>query len=71
MVQVRGLHYNAVVIDFEKAFPLHKGIFYKLGSKVEMQKHLKRYPHVPPELVSGDSPQNVLTDINFIHLVIQ
>ena len=28
-----------------------------------MQKSLKRYPRVAPELVSGDSPQNVLTDI--------
>ena len=30
---------------------------------MEMQQHLQRYPHVAPELVSGDSPQNVLTDV--------
>ena len=65
MVDVRGLHYNAVVIDFRKACPLHKGIilFYKLPNKMEKQKHLKRYPHMEPELIAGDSPQNVLTDI--------
>ena len=65
MVDVRGLHYNAVVIDFRKACPLHKGIilFYKLPNKMEKQEHLKRYPHMEPELIAGDSPQNVLTDI--------
>ena len=39
MVDVRGLHYNAVVIDLRKACPLHKGIFYKLPNKMEKQKH--------------------------------
>ena len=57
MVDVRGLHYNAVVIDFGKACPLHKGIFYKLPNKMEKQKHLKRYPHMAPELIAVDSPQ--------------
>ena len=30
MVEERGIHYNAVVIDLGKACPLHKEKFYKL-----------------------------------------
>lgn len=63
MIELKGLHYNAVIIDFGKSCPLHKGIFYKLPNKIEQQNHLKRYPHLAPELVFGDSPQNVFTDI--------
>ena len=63
MVEVKGLHYNAVIIDFGKACPLHKGLLYKLPNKIEKQNHLKQYPHLAPEPVFGDSPQNVSTDI--------
>ena len=63
MVEVRGLHYNAVIIDFGKACRLHKGLLYKLPNKIEKQNHLKQYSHLAPELVFGDSPQNVSTDI--------
>ena len=54
MVEERGIHYNAVVIDLGKACPLHNGKFYKLSNKVEKQKYLERYPHLAPELVAGD-----------------
>ena len=30
MVQHKGLHYNAVIVDFGKACPVNKGVFYKL-----------------------------------------
>lgn len=63
LIQMKGLHYNAVIIDFGKSCPLHKGTFYKLPNKMEKQNHLNRYPHLAPELVFGDSPQNVFTDI--------
>ena len=63
MVEERGIHYNAVVIDLGKACPLHNGKFYKLSNKVEKQKYLERYPHLAPELVAGDSPQSESTDI--------
>ena len=63
MVELKGLHYNAVIIDFGKACSLHKGIFYKLPNKMEKQKHLKRYPHLAPELVVGDSPQKFSIDV--------
>ena len=63
IVEERGIHYNAVVIDLGKACPLHKGKFYKLSNKVEKQKYLERYPHLAPELVAGDSPQSESTDI--------
>ena len=63
LIEVKGLHYNAVIIDFGKSCPLHKGAFYKFPSKMEKQNHLKCYPHLAPELVFGDSPQNVFTDI--------
>lgn len=32
---MKGLHYNAVIIDFGKSCPLHKGTFYKLPNKME------------------------------------
>ena len=63
MVEERGFHYNAVVIDLGKACPLHKEKFYKLSKKVEKQKYLETYPHLAPELVAGDSPQSESTDI--------
>ena len=63
MVEERGIHYNAVVIDLGKACPLHNGKFYKLSNKVEKQKYLERYPHLAPELVAGDSPHSESTDI--------
>lgn len=63
MVQHKGLHYNAVIVDFGKACPVNKGVFYKLPNKKEKQKYLKNFPHLAPELVVGDSPQNTVTDI--------
>ena len=70
MVEERGFHYNAVVIDLGKACPLHKEKFYKLSKKVEKQKYLETYPHLAPELVAGDSPQSESTDIySLVHTI--
>ena len=67
----KNLHFFGVTItlalflcvDFGKACPVNKGVFYKLPNKKEKQKYLKNFPHLAPELVDGDSPQNTVTDI--------
>ena len=64
LVEVKGDHLNAVIIDYGKSCVHHKGIFYKLQNETDKQNHLKRYPHLAPELVYGDSPQSIFTDIH-------
>ena len=63
LVEAKADHLNAVIIDYGKSSVHHKGIFYKLRNETEKQNHLKCYPHLAPELVCGDSPQSVFTDV--------
>ena len=55
--------YTAVVIDFGKACSLHRGVLYKLKDKSARESHIQRYRHLAPELVYGEAPKSVYTDL--------
>ena len=51
-----------IIIDFGKARSVKNPKVYKL-SEAEKKEYLRTYTHLAPELISGLSPQSVLTDI--------
>ena len=59
-----------VVIDFGKATTVDKGRRYSLNS-LEKSEHIRRYPHIAPEVTEGITSQTTMSDVYSLGYVFQ
>ena len=51
--------YQAVLIDFGKATLTHESKRYN----IEIVEYIRRFPHIPPEVVEGETCQTIYSDM--------
>ena len=59
---VNNLQYQLILIDFGKASAITKAKSYHLTDS-EKAEYVRKYPHIAPELISGETPQTKSSDM--------
>ena len=54
--------YQVVLIDFGKATKISEGKRYTL-SGAEREEYIRKFPHIAPEIVKGETKQNIYSDM--------